>query len=97
MERLLLACLCSLWLLRWPRWALIFPGCRIGLDRRFTFFFDRTGVSYGSRHPLESVFTRLYASDFLGGCRDPGGWRAKIRPMGHPQEETHHPKNIHLL
>src|SRR5262245_14428384 len=93
MERLLLACLCVLGLRRRPRGALAFPGGGIGPERRSTFV-NRTGGSDGCL--LKSLFARLYASDLLGGCRNPGEWRAKIGQIDQRKQQTRYPKNVHM-
>src|SRR5215510_302156 len=96
MEPLLLACLRVLGLRRRPGGALAFPGGRIGLERRLALFVNRTGRSNGFRRLLEKVFARLYAGDFLGGCRDPREWRAKIRQIDQRKQQTRDPKNVHM-
>src|SRR5262245_6480354 len=96
MERLLFVCPRVLWFRRRPGRTLALPCGRIGLDRRFTFLVDGTGRSDCSRCLLQSVFARLYASDFLSRCRDTPQWRAKIRQVDQRKQQTRYPKNVHM-
>src|SRR5690349_9260361 len=95
-ERFLLVCPCEHWFRGRPRPTLAFLGGCIGLERCFTFFVNRAGGSSSSGRRLESVFARLYASDFLGGCRDPGEWRAEIGKIDQRKQQTRYPKNVHM-
>ncbi len=97
MGRLLLACLCELRFRRRPERGVAFPRVRIGFERRFIFLVGRTGESNGFRRPRESGFAWLYASDFLGGCRDPGERRAEIGEIDQRKQQPRHPKKAHMF
>src|SRR5262249_51533441 len=96
MERLLVACPCDLGFRRRPRRAFAFPRDRIGLERRATFFINRTGRSSRPVHLLGRISARLYASDFLCGCRNPAERCAEIGQVDQRKQQTRDPKNVHM-
>src|SRR5947209_1293126 len=96
MERLLFARPCELGFRRRPRRAFAFPRGCIGLERCSTLFINRTGGSSSSVHLLERVFARLYAGNFLGGCRNPAERCAEIGQIDQRKQQARYPENVHM-